>query len=238
MNGTTTLVPASPTNGSGIRTLPAVLDPIELGKYLDFLSFPPWNWGDLRDIQVQALKTGHRNRCVVEILLQTTNTLHPLIGKFYDQDRSDVYRAMERIARAGFGPKAEFSIPEPLAFLPALNLLLMEKVQGVRAKESFVGGNERDRAEAAERCALWLARFHTVAPRSGPILDPNRYLLSLEQWSGRIAELGEPLADKVGRLLERLKAGASMLGPIEMCAGHGSYCHAQIILAERLPFLD
>src|SRR2546422_367384 len=163
------------SNGSGIRTLPAVLDPIELGKYLEFFSFPPWNWGELRDIQVQALKTGHRNRWVVEILLQTTSTLHPLIGKFYDQDRSDVYRAMETIARAGFGPKAEFSIPEPLAFLPALNLLLLEKVQGVRAKESFVGGNERDRAEAAERCALWLARFHTVAPRSGPILDPNRY---------------------------------------------------------------
>ena len=231
MNGSKKPVLGSPGNGSGIQTLPAVLDPIELGKHVEFFSSPPWNWGELRDIQVQALKTGHRNRWVVEILLRTTSALHPLIGKIYAQDRSDVYQAMEAIARAGFGPRAEFSIPQPLAFLPALNLLLLEKVQGVRAKEIFTGGNERDRAEAAERCALWLAQFHKVAPLSGPILDLNRHFLSLEQWLRRIAELGELLSDKAGRLLERLKARASMLGPVKMCAGHGSYKPAQVILA-------
>src|SRR5438552_10929719 len=166
--------------GLGIPTLSAVLDPTELGKHLDFFSAPPWNWGKLREIRVQVLKS-HQDRCNVEIFLGTTNGLHTLMGKVYAQNRSDVYHTMEAIGRAGLGPEAEFSIPRPLAFLPALNLLLQERVQGARAKDIFLRGNERDRVKAAERCALWLAQFQTVAPRSGPVLDVDRYLVSLEK---------------------------------------------------------
>src|SRR5437867_8414420 len=109
---------------SQIPTLAAVLDPMELSKHLGFFSSPPWNWGQLRDLRVQMLKSSHQNRCTVEILLRTKRARHTLIGKVYTQDRWDVYEAMEAICRAGFAPEAEFSIPQPLAFLPGLNLLL------------------------------------------------------------------------------------------------------------------
>jgi hypothetical protein len=206
------------------------LDPAELGKHLHLFSLPPWNWGELGNVQVRVLKC-HRNRSTVEILLDSAAGPRPLIGKVYAANRSDVYLAMEAISRAGFGPEAEFSIPQPFAYLPALNLLLQEKVLGVRAKDIFVEGKERDRAEAAERCALWLMRFHSVAPRFGPVFDLNQYLASLEQWTGAIAAVYKPLADKAGCLLERLRAAAATLSRVEVSAGHGSFCHAQIILA-------
>ena len=214
----------------GVPTLPAVPDPVELGKCLGLFSSAPWNWGELRDVHVQILKS-HTNRRTVEILLRTTTACRSVIGKFYAEDRSDVYQTMDAISRAGFGPDAEFSIPQPFAFLPKLNLLLTEKVQGVRAKDIFVNGTERERAEAAKRCALWLTRFHSTADRSGPAFDLNDYLISLERWSRRIAEISEPLAGKADRLFRGLELAASAPPPSERCAGHGSYCHAQIILA-------
>ena len=237
MSGCVRPIPAlaesvSTAAGQSIAALPAVLDPAQLSKHLEFFSSSPWNWGGLRDVRVQTLKA-HQNRCTVEICLRTTGGLRTLIGKAYAQDRSDVYDAMEAIRRAGFGPDAEFSIPQPFAFLPALNLLIQEKVCGVRAKDVFLRGSERDCADAAQRCALWLARFQTLAPRAGPVLDVDRYFASLEHWKRPAAAGNERLADKAGFLLERLKAVAPAPSGRQLCAGHDSFCYSQVILARR-----
>src|SRR2546428_321052 len=91
-----------------------------------------------------------------------------LIGKVYAKDRSDVYQLMQALAGAGFGPHDEFSIPRPAAYLPALQLLLQERVQGRPATESFLSDNQSECTAAAERSARWLAKFHAMAPRIGP----------------------------------------------------------------------
>ena len=119
--------PVSTAAGQSIAVLPAVLDPAQLSKHLEFFSSSPWNWGELRDVRVQTLKA-HQNRCTVEICLRTTGGLRTLIGKAYAQDRSDVYDAMEAIRRAGFGPDAvrqlrahapDMALRELAAFVPS-----------------------------------------------------------------------------------------------------------------------
>lgn len=215
----------------GIPTLPAVLDPMELGKHLELFSLPPWEWGRVRNVGIRVLKSHRGSRCTVEIALRTANGTHTLIGKVYVSGGWDVYQAMKRIGGAGFGPEAEFSIPEPLAFLPELQLLVQERVQGHLASEFFLTGDERDWKLAAERCARWLSRFHAIAPKTGPVFDLNNHLTDLARWSRRLAELGEPMAGKAAQLFHRLELAAPALAPINTCAGHGSYCHTQIILA-------
>ena len=215
----------------GIPTLEAVFDPVTMGKYLR--QALPDHWGPVQqipDIRFQILKR-HRSRCTFEIALPAANGWRCLIGKVYATDRFDVYRAMDEIRRAGFGPEDEFSIPEPLAYVPELRLLLQEKVHGARAKQILLTGNERERAEASERCARWLARFHAVAPRLGPVYRLDKHLNSLEQRSRSLAELGGPLADKATRLCAQLTAAAQGLGTLELCAGHGEYTCGQILLA-------
>jgi len=73
------------------------------------------------------------------------------VGKVYASDGADVYPAMQRISEAGFSADAEFSIPEPLAFLPQLHLLLQEYVQGRLAEDFFVTGEDCQCAFAADR---------------------------------------------------------------------------------------
>src|SRR5260370_31145982 len=112
--------------------------------------------------------------------------------------------------------------------------MLQEKVEGPVAKEVFKTGDERIRAAAAERCALWLARFHALAPKAGPVSRPNDYITSktMRRYSLKIAKLVGRHAKKAAELLQRLKDASESLSAVEMRAGHASYTPRQIILAE------
>jgi hypothetical protein len=215
-----------------IPTLVAVLDPARLRKILRFLSGPPWRWGDLGDVRIRVLRC-RSGRCTFEIGLCTTTGAHALIGKVHAlDDGSAIFQAMERIRRSGFGPEAEFSIPEPVAYLPALRLLLQEKVEGQSASEVLVRGNEDDRAGASERCARWLARFHARAPKTGPAFDLNNYLIRLEDWLRCTADPADPLSGKLAQPFHCLQRAAPALEPVETCLCHGDFSAGQIIMAD------
>lgn len=211
-----------------LPTLQVVLDPCRLAKHLS--GSLPGKWGAIRDIQIQVLRHHPASRCSVEIQLQTTTGRHELIGKVYPVNRADVYRAMEEISQSGFGPGEEFSIPQPYAFIPELHLLLQQKISGLPATEIFLTADERGRAEAAERCAKWLSSFQSQAPLSAPVSVFTHKLL--QRWLSRIVKRAKPLTDKAHQLFERLDLAASALERTEMCAGHGSYCHQQIIFTD------
>ena len=105
-------------------------------------------------------------------------------------------------------------------------------MEGPLAKEIFRTGDERSRAAAAERCARWLAKFHALGPKAGPVFDSECCLGLLRHRTHRIAKLGGRCAEKAARLLQRLEDAAASLVPVEMDAGHGSYSPAQVVLAE------
>jgi aminoglycoside phosphotransferase (APT) family kinase protein len=214
-----------------IPTLEQAFDPVVLGEYLPAVL--PSEWGAIRNVGLQMLrhKPG-KGRCTFEITLATTSGSYSLIGKVYAEDRSDVYQTMEDIRRAGFGSEEEFAIPRPVAFLAPLRLLLCERVAGTRATVAILNPNESDRIPTAERCARWLARFHSLGPRSGQVVRLNDQLSFLEGCWRSLVDLGRPVADKASRLLEQLNATAPGLGGIDMCAGHGMYTCGQVLLVE------
>jgi aminoglycoside phosphotransferase (APT) family kinase protein len=212
-----------------IPTLRVVLDPRELGHHLRAVGPPPAEAP--KDLQVRVLRHHAGKRCVVELTWEAGGESRSVIGKVYAKDRSDVYRLMQALRRAGLGSDPECSIPRPMAYLEELQLLLQEKVEGRPATESFLSDDEPRRTAAAERCARWLATFHAIAPRSGPSFPPSRHRVALQQWVGRLTALGPPIADQAGALFARLDAAASALSPIEPCTIHGDYTHHQVILA-------
>jgi aminoglycoside phosphotransferase (APT) family kinase protein len=213
----------------GIPTLAAVLDPVALGRMLDEV-LPVSNRG-LQDLQIRVLRYHPRKRCVFETAGRSPNGPRSWIGKVYAVDRADVYHAMAAIRLAGFGPDAAFSIPEPVAYLPESRLLLQENVAGRSATDLFLSDDVNDRLRMSERCAEWLARFHTVAPRSGPTFDLGSYQLSIDHWSRRIAGVGGAFADTAGELRRQLEVAVSRLRDVGTCPSHGSLSHHQVIVA-------
>ena len=212
-----------------IATLRTVLDPAELAENL----CRSLHLTGVKELQVRLLRHHPGKRCVFEIALQTNHVSHSLIGKVYAKDRSDVCTLMEDISRAGFGPCEAFSIPQPVAYLRDLQLLLQEKVQGQPATESFLSASASERERAAERCARWLAKFHTIASPIGPSFELCTYLNSIEQWFQRLASLGEPFADKATTLFKRLETMASALDETDMCSVHGDFSHHQVIFRQN-----
>jgi aminoglycoside phosphotransferase (APT) family kinase protein len=224
-----------PLTDPGIATLSEVLDPIALAKHLGGILRAPWDGQANKEVRVRVLRHHFRQRCTLEIGLRTEKGWHFLIGKVYQADCPDVFRAMEGIQQAGFGPQDEFSIPQPIAYLASLRCLLQEKVEGPSAGDIFKTGDGQSRVATAKRCARWLARFHAIAPKTGPVSYPHDHLKtkSMQRCSRKIHKLGGRLADKATRLLQRLEGASSSLTPVEMRAGHGSYSASHVVLAER-----
>jgi aminoglycoside phosphotransferase (APT) family kinase protein len=118
--------------------------------------------------------------------------------------------------------------------LASLRCLVQEKVEGPSAGDIFKTGDEQSRVAAAERCGRWLARFHAVGPKAGPVSYAHEHLnsKSMRRYARKITKLTGPFAKKGAHLLQRLEAASSSLSPVELRAGHGSYSASHVILAE------
>ena len=81
---------------------------------------------------------------------------------------------------------------------------------------------------------MWLARFHALGPKVGSRTYANDYLSSksMQRYSREIAKRGGRYADKVACLHQRLEDAMPSLSPAELCAGHGSYSAAHVILGQ------
>jgi hypothetical protein len=174
----------------------------------------------------------HRHRCTFEIDWPIGDESRAVIGKVYGSDRADVYHAMETIRHVGFGSDAAFSIPEPLAYLPELRLLLQEKVVGLRAKHVLQTDRPSDWSQAAERSALWLARYHASGPRLGPSYRVADVVDSLDECSQSFGAAEDVHTDRATRLREYVQAGAVALAPTRPCSGHGHYSCGQVLIAD------
>jgi len=208
----------------------AVLDHEAFRDALARLCASEWRWGTGQEGRARALKR-HRDRCTFEIAVRTEGGWHSVIGKVYTKDRSDVFRAMDALRQAGFGPEADFSIAQPLVYLASLGVRLEEKVQGPSVKEVFLNGDSDLHLAAAERCGQWLGRFHRTAPRLGNVADLAAEFRRYRYWTDLITRLGTPLAGKAELLLQRLEAAAPAPGTVADCVGHGSFIPEHVILS-------
>jgi len=210
----------------------AVLAQEEFRAELDRLFLSEWHWGTPQEVRLRPLKA-HKERCTFEIRVRTENGWHSVIGKVDTIDRSDVFAAMQAIVRSGFGPKAAFAIPLPLAYLPLLHVLFEENVQGRWALEVFLNGGPDEQLETARRCGAWLAQFHTSAPRLGNRDEPGGLLPQIDYWAEQIKGSGELLSTKCELLLRKLDAAMPAEGTLEFCPGHGSYIPQHVFLSGR-----
>src|SRR5437773_6185900 len=135
---------------SAVSRFAAVLGQGEFRSELNRLCVSEWHWGAPQVVRIQPLKW-HRERCTCEITVKTDTGCHGVISKVYEVDQPGVFRTREAVWQAGFGPEAEFSIPQPLAYLPSVRVLLEEKVQWPSVKETLLRGIQHVRRTAANR---------------------------------------------------------------------------------------
>lgn len=212
----------------GLPTLSTVMDAKQLCSDAQLMSLTPWPRGDLRSAEVQVLKWHKRKRCAFEVTLRI-DVGWEAIGKVYAKDRPDVFEVMAAIRRSGFDERSEYAIPKPLAYIPTMRLLLVEKVEGVYAKDLFLNGDEHERAYAAIRSAQWLARFHALPPTAARVMDASELLSRSEKRSEQIAEKCPALAEKARRLFKEIEGASRNLKDIPMTLSHGDFLPGHVL---------
>lgn len=212
--------------------LAAFLSTAELEDHLVLLSDDEWGWGRVQQVRTRVLKCHPDSRCTFEILMTTDRGPHELIGKVFAEDRPDIYDAMVGIQRAGLGGDSRFAIPEPMAYLRSLRLLLEEKTNGTSVRDILLTAETSKQKAAAIRCAHWLAKFHAMVPRIGPVTSVNKLMSKSNSQARKLARFGGYFAEKSAELLARLEGCASKLGLVEICASHGEYSPSHVLLAD------
>ena len=220
-------------NLSDVTPLQALFNLVEFGGQLTELCQSRWRWGCPEEVRVRIMGLDRDRRCTFAVALKTETGCHDMIGKVYPGNRSEVFEVMEKLWRAGFNADAEFSIPQPLAYVPSMRLRFEEAVEGRSVEEILLEEGLSKRLTAMQRCGQWLARFHATAPRLGRVTDLREELVSSKRWADSLAGLGEPFASKAEAIFQKLVAAASELAPIELRAAHGSYQPSQVMLAGR-----
>jgi aminoglycoside phosphotransferase (APT) family kinase protein len=221
----------SPSNlDPNYSKVPALAEILDRRLLLQQLSLLPvfQRTSALRDVEVSVMRNWGTRRAMVEISLRSA-----ILGKVYATNRQDVYEFMVALKDAGFDRDADFSIPQPIAYLPALNLLLQELVEGPIARKVLKDDDERVRVGAAEQCGRWLGTFHSRAPRNGQVQEFEDFLADLEKRGQALSEAGTLFAGKTKRLMESLGAAQPGPGAVKLCPGHGDFGPYQVVLAPK-----
>jgi len=158
-----------------------------------------------------------------------------LFGKTFASGRgAKVYEIARTIAAAqAFGP--DIALPDPVAWLPDLRLLLQKPVRGAPVEQSLLDG-DKDLA-AAIACALH--RFHSSGLDLGRTHDLAKELDPLPMRVSQVAEACPKLADSARECLDRILVIDGSSNAWRRQPVHRDFYHDQVLCdGDRLAILD
>lgn len=145
--------------------------------------------GDVRVREVRVLAR-RRRRVVVRYELVHGRRRASVIGKWYASERGKREAdALVRLRTLGFGGRP-FAVPAPLAYVPEVNALFIEEVEGKRLEE-VVDEDET----LAGRAGAWLAAFHRCGFENGRARSPEIQRASVARWAEEVPRLRSVASD-------------------------------------------
>jgi len=186
---------------------------------------------------VDARILGHRlgKRCTARMRFtvrdEAKNTLteSAFIAKMYKRraDRAElVFDLMRRLRAAGFGDGNDVRIPEPVAYLPDWNTILMEHAPGVPLHDAEDDALRRG-FPAAGRAIAKLHRTPIEVSQTHTVEDE---IALLERWVELIDEIHERLAVATSIGMERVRDELHALEPVQPVLVHRDFYDKQILI--------
>jgi hypothetical protein len=193
-------------------------------------------------VRHQILKYTPGKRCVIEYRLQTNGNQHGprrVIGKMYRKNRGQIiFEKLWNLWQVanGNGSGTPFGMPQPLAYLPDLGMML----QGAAPGRPLTGFSENDELSVAIRYAAEnLAALHALALARGEkrTLDDH-----IDRYCHPGPQVLIEACPELGPLVEGILNGLAKdesLHNASICPVHGDLNLAQIFITEdRAFFID
>jgi aminoglycoside phosphotransferase (APT) family kinase protein len=160
-----------------------------------------------------------------------------LYAKLYtDELGAHSYEVMKQLWDNGFDDNSPFRVPEPLAFLPEHNFVLMRSVEGEPLVKALHGEGSLDLIDGCRKAAQWLAAFHKSTVRVGEN-EPDWDSLKIFRLAVRLIKAAASRRDERDALLEYMHGLKSRLrdfplrGPITQT--HGRYHHEHVFISDE-----
>lgn len=146
-----------------------------------------------------------------------------------------VHDKLADLRRAGFGPESAHQVVEPLAYLPALDLVLTREAPGPAASVVIGEGGPEATLTAARRAGTWLGSLHSAPVRIGV---PHSLIVSTEVLSvaRRLAKVSAEHPDTVPAAvarIEQLERLAEDTVDGVAVQSHGQYRPIHVFLGEE-----
>jgi hypothetical protein len=144
------------------------------------------------------------------------------------------YQLQRALWESGFGPGAPYQVPEPLAFLPEHNLVLMRGAAGTPLGGLLASADRSALLDGVRQAARWLAALHRSPVRIGTaeaIWDSLK-LFRVNVRLVKAAAARPAQLELLGDLTETLRHRCAQLRePRPVVQTHGRYHHDHVFLA-------
>lgn len=188
---------------------------------------------DLKISQIQVLKYKPRRRCVVKYDLATPTQPWSVIGKVFKDHRGLELQAMYCDLWAnGFARNAidGITVPEPLAYIPSMRMLVQEYVPGETLEESI---DSSDFMTRISQSAAAIAKLHSSAIHPVKRRTLNDELTQLTRFCADLIIQRPEYANSFSRQLDALCGLASDAALGDPVPSHRDYYYSQILFADR-----
>lgn len=143
------------------------------------------------------------------------------------------YRVQRALWEHGLNDASDFRVPEPLAFVPEMGLVLSRAAPGRALSDLFEEGAP-NLEEYARRAAAWLVDLHASPVRVGG-LEPlwrSMWLVRLLRRLSKAAAKSPTHREELVGLVERLHAfGARTFREVPPVQAHGTYHFEHVLIA-------
>jgi len=179
------------------------------------------------EVQAVTVLRGHpASRWTLRYVVRQGDEQRVLIAKVYARDRGDVATTLTALRGRGFGPRQRLQVADPLAYVPALRLLLLEEAPGLPVRMALPQGQ----VGIGERVAHWRVAFHAAAPPLPAAYRLRDPLVTARRWTRALGLNAPTLAGDARHLLAAL-AEAQPPWPTSPHLIHGDFGASHVYLA-------
>jgi hypothetical protein len=196
---------------------------------------------DVRGYEAQVLKTS-KSRPILRYVVTCFDKKAPrrrvIIGKgYFRHDGARTFEAMRLLWSEGFAGDRFLAIPEPIAFLPRLNLLLQGWAPG-DALYAYLEDPERA-LQHVGLTARWLAKLHRTRIAAARVLPLDYEQTKLRTYGEVLIELCPLFAPRIERIVQHILALLRALDLREVVPTHGDFQPKNIFICQnRVTVID
>lgn len=161
-----------------------------------------------------------------------------IIGKgYYRYDGAETYGYMSRLWAEGFGKDRYLTIPEPIAYLPEMKLLLQGQAPGEALYEYI--DRPADATEPVRLAARWLAKLHGTRLPGVPALPTGYEETKLTLYRDVLARIRPRFGARIESITERVLVSLRGLDPRRAVPTHGDFQPKNVYVAgDRATVID